>query len=78
MKSLYKHVPMVGDRHCIFIKELLKVEKRRKIYRSAKFTNWHFKCNILGKVRVLGNKCIHLCPEKCILGQIQIACQEVC
>ena len=48
------------------------------MYISAKFSNWHFKRNILGKMIVLGNRCINLCPEKCILSEIPIACQEMC
>ena len=52
--------------------------KSRIMYISAKFWNWHFKQNILGKMIVLRNRCINLCPEKCNLGQIPICCQEMC
>ena len=47
------------------------------MYISANFSNWHFKRNILGKMIVLGNGCINLCPEKCIISQIPIPCQEM-
>ena len=40
---------------------------------SAKVSNWHFKRNILGKMIVLSNQCINLCPEKCNLCKIPIA-----
>ena len=42
------------------------------------FSNWHLKRYILAKVMVLSNSCINPCSEKCILGQIPIACQELC
>ena len=43
-----------------FIKNCMKLVKSRIMYISAKFSNWHFKCNILGKMIVLGNGCINL------------------
>ena len=52
--------------------------KRRIAYISAKFSYWQLKRNILGKVMVLGNRCINIFSEKCILGQIPIAYQELC
>ena len=30
------------------------------MYISAKFSNWHFKRKILGKMIVLGNRCINI------------------
>ena len=51
--------------------------KRRIMYISAKIFNCNFKRNILGKMIVLHIQCINLCPEKCILGQILIYCQEL-
>ena len=42
---------------------------------SESFSNWHIKRNILGKVLVLGNRCINICPEKCILSQIPVSSQ---
>ena len=44
---------------------------------SAKFLNWHFKRNILGKIIVVLNLCINICPERSNLGQIPICCPEV-
>ena len=44
------------------------------MYISAKFSKWHFKRDILGKILVLGNRYIELCPEKYILSQIPMYC----
>ena len=44
---------------------------------SANFSNGHFKRNLLGKMLVLGTRCINIYPENCILSQIPIACQEM-
>ena len=48
------------------------------IYISTNFSNWHLKHNVLGKIIVLHNGCINFCPEKCNLGKIPIASQEMC
>ena len=48
------------------------------MYILAKVSKGHFKRNILGKMILIGNKCICLCPKKCILSQIPISCQEMC
>ena len=37
---------------------------------SAKFSNGHFQRYIFGKMTLLGNRCINLWPEKCIISQI--------
>ena len=55
-----------------------KLVKSRIMYLSAILSNWHFKCNSLGKMIVPGNRCINLCPEKYILSQIPIACYKIC
>ena len=60
MMSMCKHVPIE------------KLVQSRIIYIFAKITNWHCKRNILGKMIVLGNRCINLCPEND--SQITIVC----
>ena len=74
MKSLCKHIPKVLDKNCFLIQKCKKWMNGWIMFISAKFSKWHFKCNILGKMIGLGNGCINLCPEKCILSQIPIAC----
>ena len=75
MKSLCKHIPKVLDKNCFFlIQKCKKWMNGLVMFISAKLSKWHFKCNILGKMIGLGNGCINLCPEKCILSQIPIAC----
>ena len=74
MKSKCKHIPKVGDKHWYFIQQCIKWVKNWIMYISAKFFNWHFKRNILGKMLVFGNRCHNLCPEECVLSQIPIAC----
>ena len=58
-------------------KSYCKWVKTCSMYFSAKLSKWHFKRNILGKMKVLRNRCINLCPKKCILNQIPIASQEM-
>ena len=70
-KSLKKHPPYVWNTFGIRV-------KRRTMYFSANFINWHFNCNILGKMIVLRNWCINLLLGKCYLGQIATDSQEMC
>ena len=43
-----------------------------------KLSNKDFKIKISGNVIRLHCLCTNICPEKCILGQIPIYCQEIC
>ena len=65
-----KHIPKVRDKHWFLI--------QKNMYISANFSKWHLKRKVLGKMKVLRNQSINLCSEKCNLGQIQIASQEMC
>ena len=71
IKSLYKHGP--GLRLGISIDCYSKVNSNEsKEAISAKFSNCHFKLNILGKVIMIVNRGINLCPE------IPVDCLELC
>ena len=59
-------------------KHAYKWVKRRITYNLANYLTELFVRNILGKMIVLRNQCINLCPEQFILGQIPIPCQELC
>ena len=48
------------------------------MYISGNCFNWLFKCNILGKMIVLHNRCINIYPEMCTLSQIPKACHKMC
>ena len=65
MKFLYKYMSQFGEDHWIFFikKNKKKIEKKRKMYTSVKFLNWHFRHNTLEKMILLRNRCINLCQK---------------
>ena len=64
MKYMCKHILKIGDNHWFLIQKFKNCVKSRIMYISARFSNWHLKRDILGKMILLFNRCLNLCSEK--------------
>ena len=81
IKSLYKHIPMFWERHCLWILKIY-IHGRKEVWctfvQNYLAIIWQLLYIIFQKMIVLHNRCFNLCPEKCKLGQISIASQKMC
>ena len=68
MKYMCQHIPQAGDKHRLVIQKCIKMDYSYycEIFKLA-LVEQHF-------TEDDNNQCINLCPQKCILSQIHIAC----
>ena len=75
LKSPYKQMRNIGDRHFFYSQVNIKGQKEGICTYQLSSQIGTSGITFLGLV--LNNRCINLCPEKCTLGQIPIACPDL-
>ena len=71
-----KHLRLGVSIYSLF-KSAYKWAKRGFMCFLGKFSNWEFKCYILGGMLMHHKQCINFFPKKCKLGKIPICCQKM-